>query len=203
VYDLSPWDSSALAFLRQRSAALATAPILLYLPPTGAAFAALAHVPKSEYTGLQVQARDGNSLRHLHDATNTLVNGLPRVHIMRQLTEAIPDLSGVARLFAHRALRILGSGQRPTVAAIARGLGLSPRTLQRRFAADGLPPPKALLDGLTLAHVDAVARMQNLSVARAAARAGLTSNDLYRLRKRGAHTNVLPSEVLVRRIRGN
>jgi len=70
------------------------------------------------------------------------------------------------------------------VAAIARALGLSQRTLQRRFRADGLPGPKALLDWLTLAHLRHVSHAQQRSGARVAADLGLAPNDLYRLRKR-------------------
>jgi hypothetical protein len=70
------------------------------------------------------------------------------------------------------------------VAAIARALGLSQRTLQRRFRADGLPGPKALLDWLTLAYLRHVSQAQQRSVARVAAELALAPNDLYRLRKR-------------------
>jgi AraC-like DNA-binding protein len=70
------------------------------------------------------------------------------------------------------------------VAAIARALGLSQRTLQRRFRADGLPSPKALLDWLTLAHLRHVSHCQQRSQARVAADLGLAANDLYRLRRR-------------------
>ncbi len=184
IYDLSPWDGTAVEYLRRRATPAYGAPILLYLPPTGAAFAALSQVPRSDYVGLQIQSRDNESLRHLREATSTLVTAIPRVRIMTLLTESIPRLSSAAILFGHRALRVLGSGQRPTVGSIARALGLSSRTLQRRFAADGLPPPKAFLDWLTLAHVHAVAATRRQTTATVAGHSGLTSNELYRLRKR-------------------
>jgi AraC-like DNA-binding protein len=184
IYDLSPWDGAAVAYVRRHATRASGSPILLYLPPTGAAFAALSRVPRSDYVGLQIQSRDGESLRHLRDATSTLVTAIPRVHIMMLLAESIPRLSSAAVLFGQRVLRILGAGQRPTVGNTARALGLSPRTLQRRFTADGLPPPKAFLDWLTLAHISAVAASHNIATSSVAAHAGLTSNEMYRLRKR-------------------
>jgi AraC-like DNA-binding protein len=123
-------------------------------------------------------------MAHLRDAAAGLVRAVPRVWIMDHLKRAAPGLSGAAYLFGHRALGVLGSGRRPSVAAIARALGLSQRTLQRRFRADGLPGPKALLDWLTLAHLRLVAHAQQRTVARVAAELALAPNDLYRLRKR-------------------
>jgi AraC-like DNA-binding protein len=184
VYDLSPWDPSAVAYLARRARQPEGIPILLYLPPTGAAFAALSRVPKSGYLGVQIQARDAESLSHLRAAASDLVLAVPHVRILRLLTDAVPALSSAALLFGQRALRVLGAGQRPTVASVARGLGLSSRTLQRRFQADGLPAPKAFLDWLTLVHVQTVAESQQVTAARVAARAGMTGNDLYRMRKR-------------------
>jgi AraC-like DNA-binding protein len=181
VSDLSPWDASAVEHLEQRSARI---PVLLYLPPTGVAFAALANLSDLSEVRLQVQSRDGESLRHLRDTAAALVRAIPHEHVMGVLAAAMPGISSVAWLFGHRALRVLGSGRRPTVRALARALGFSPRTLQRRLAVDGLPSPKVFLDWLTLAHVRAVAASGQLTMARAAARAGLTSNDLYRIRKR-------------------
>jgi AraC-like DNA-binding protein len=103
---------------------------------------------------------------------------------MDELKRALPGLSAAAFLFGHRALGVLTSGRRPNVAALAAALGLSQRTLERRFRADGLPGPKALLDWLTLAYLQQVSRVQQRSVARVAAELELASNDLYRLRKR-------------------
>ena len=184
VYDLSPWDPAAVAYLERRRREAERIPILLYLPPTGAAFSALSRVPRSGYLGVQIQARDAESLDHLRAAATELVLAIPRVRILRFLTEAAPPLSSAALLFGQRALRVLGAGQRPTVASVARGLGLSSRTLQRRFQADGLPAPKAFLDWLTLLYVRTVAESRQVTAARVAACAGITSNDLYRMRKR-------------------
>ena len=184
VYDLSPWDSAAVAYLERRVHEAKRIPILLYLPPTGAAFAALSRVPRSAYLGVQIHARDAESLGHLRAAATELVLAIPRVRILRVLTDAVPTLSNTALLFGQRVLRGLGAGQRPTVASVARGLGLSSRTLQRRLHADGLPAPKAFLDWLTLLYVQAVAESRQVTAARVAALAGITSNDLYRIRRR-------------------
>jgi AraC-like DNA-binding protein len=184
VYDLSPWDPTAVAYLERRALAAERIPILLYLPPTGAAFAALSRLPRTGYLGVQIQARDAESLDHLRAAATELVLAIPRVRILRRLTETVPGLSGAAVRFGQRALRALGAGQRPTVQSVARGLGVSSRTLQRRFQDDGLPAPKAFLDWLTLQYLQAEAESREVTAARVAARSGITSNDLYRMRKR-------------------
>lgn len=183
VYDLSPWDRGATASLRAYTTRVG-APVLLYLPPTGSAFAALSGVEQRDGMELQVQCRDQESLQHLREAARRLVAAIPRVRVMDCLAHCLPNISSAAFLFAHRTLAILASGRRPTVTAIARGLGLSARTLQRHFARENLPCPKALLDTLTLAHVHAVAGCRHVSVAQAAAESGMNDNDLYRLRKR-------------------
>ena len=184
VYDLSPWDEGAVAYLARRAREAERIPILLYLPPTGAAFAALSRVPRSGYLGVQIQARDADSLGHLRVAATELVRAIPSVRILHRLAEGAPALSSAGLQFGQRALRVLGAGHRPTVASVARGLGLSTRSLQRRFQADGLPPPKAFLDWLTLVYVRTVAESGQATAARVAARSGITSNDLYRMRKR-------------------
>jgi len=184
VYDLRPWDRAATAYLERRARKQEGIPILLYLPPTGAAFAALSGLPRSAYVGVQIQARDAESLGHLRDAASELVLAVPCVRTLRFLTEMMPGLSGAARRFGERALRALAGGRRPTVESVARALSLSPRTLQRRFQDAGLPQPKAFLDWLTLLYVQAEAECRDVTPARAAARAGITGNDLYRLRKR-------------------
>ncbi len=202
VYDLSPWNRGAAEQIPQHAA---QTPILLYLPPSGAAFAALSHVPNLGDVRLQVQARDGESLGHLREAVGALVRDIPRVHIMTLLTESMPNLSSAAFLFAHGALRVLGSGRLPTVGSLARALALTPRTLQRRFTADGLPAPKAFIDWLTLAHVYDMMDARRLSMARAAAGSGLTSNDLYRTRKRVQRLlarNGTPLGVVLRQVQG-
>jgi len=185
VYDLSPWDSTAVELLQNYSARN-QGPVLLYLPPTGSAFAALSSIRPDCRFEVQIQSRSEECLEHLARAAHQLVGGVPRVRIMNLMSQSFPRMSSAAYLFGHRALAVLGSGQRPTVGAIARALGFSPRTLQRHFATEGLPGPKALLDWLTLAHIKASSETLEVSPARAAARARLTGNDLYRLRKRVA-----------------
>lgn len=183
VYDLSPWDRTAVSALQDYRVQV-RAPVLLYLPPTGSAFATLSEIGTDGQIEVQIQSRQQDCLEHLGRAARSLIGGVPRVRIMGLMSRAMPRMSSAAFLFGHRALAVLGCGHRPTVASLARALGFSSRTLQRRFAAEGLPSPKTLLDWLTLAHIHATAETRELSLAKAAARSKLTGNDLYRLRKR-------------------
>lgn len=184
VYDLHPWTQTAAQRFGGLVHGLSGGPILLYLPASGPAFTTYSQLPRAGDIRVQVQSRDPDSMAHLRDAAVGLIRAVPRVWIMDDLKRAVPGLSSASYLFGHRALGVLASGRRPSVAAIARALGLSQRTLQRRFRADGLPSPKALLDWLTLAHLRHVSHFQRRSVARVAADLELAPNDLYRLRKR-------------------
>ncbi|HEX9728285.1 MAG TPA: hypothetical protein VGA37_07270 [Gemmatimonadales bacterium] len=186
VYDLCPWTPAVEHRFDSLAGSIPGVPILLYLPPTGSAFAAYARASRHPHVQVQVQSRDGASLECLRDAACGLLRSVPRVRIMNHLSDAVPSLSSAAYLFGHRALSILGSGRRPRVGEIATALHLSARTLQRRFKDDGLPHPKSLLDWLTIMHLHCAAETQELSVARVASRAGLSANDLYRLRRRAA-----------------
>jgi AraC-like DNA-binding protein len=197
VYDLHPWTQTAAQRFGGLVHGLLGGPILLYLPASGPAFTAYSQLPRAGDVRVQVQSRDPDSMAHLRDAAAGLIRAVPRVWIMDDLKRAVPGLSSASYLFGHRALGVLASGRRPSVAAIARALGLSQRTLQRRFRADGLPSPKALLDWLTLAHLRHVSRFQQRSMARVAADLELAANDLYRLRKRVLrHTECLGGEGL-------
>jgi len=187
VYDLNPWTPTAVRRFGGVVSGLMGGPILLYLPASGPAFTTFSQLPRAGDIRVQVQSRDPDSMAHLRDAAVGLIRAVPRVRIMDHLKRAVPGLSGAAYLFSHRALGVLASGRRPSVASIARALGLSRRTLQRRFRADGLPGPKALLDWLTLAHLRHLSHVQQRSVARVAADLELAPNDLYRLRKRVLH----------------
>lgn len=184
VYDLNPWTQTAAQRFSGLIRGLMGGPILLYLPPSGPAFTTFSQLPKSGDIRVQVQSRDAESMAHLRDAAVGLIRAVPRAWIMDHLKGEVPSLSGAAYLFGHRALGILASGRRPSVAALSRALGLSQRTLQRRFSADGLPGPKALLDWLTLAYVQHVSDVHQRSLTRVAADLELAPNDLYRLRKR-------------------
>ncbi|MDH4351817.1 MAG: helix-turn-helix domain-containing protein [Gemmatimonadota bacterium] len=184
VHDLHPWTRPAAERFGGLVRGLRGGPILLYLPASGPAFTTFSQLPKTGDIRVQVQSRDPDSMAHLRDAAVGLIRAVPRMWIMEDLKRLVPNLSSAGYLFGHRALGVLAAGRRPSVATIARALGLSQRTLQRRMRADGLPSPKALLDWLTLAHLRHVSHFQRRSVARVAADLALASNDLYRLRKR-------------------
>jgi len=184
VYDLNPWTQAAAQRFTGLVRGLMGGPILLYLPPSGPAFTTFSQLPNAGDIRVQVQSRDGDSMAHLRNAAVGLIRAAPRMWIMDRLQAAVPGLSSAAYLFGHRALGVLAAGRRPSVAALSRALGLSQRTLQRRFRADGLPGPKALIDWLTLAYLRRVAQLHQRSLTRAAADLELVPNDLYRLRKR-------------------
>ena len=191
VYDLNPWTEATARSFPGLMRGLGGGPVLLYLPASGPAFTTFSQLPREGDIRVQVQSRDPDSMVHLREAAAGLVRAVPRMWIMDHLKRTVPGLSGAAYLFGHRALGVLASGRRPRVAAIARALGLSQRTLQRRFRADGLPGPKALLDWLTVVYLRRASHLQQRSVGGVAADHGLAPNDLYRLRRRVLHRTEL------------
>jgi hypothetical protein len=81
-------------------------------------------------------------------------------------------------------IETMSFGRKVTVVTAAAALGLSTRTLERRMSEAGFPGPKEFLDWLTLLHVCYSAEQYGQSLPRIAHTVGLTSNDLYRIRRR-------------------
>ena len=184
VYDLNPWNRTAELQLHRLRSAAPEMPLLLYLPPTGAAFSTVRGIPAPDAVQLQVQSRDTDSLRKLDDAMRWLIRSIPRTRVMELVSARLPRLPPIAYLFGHRVLTTLSAGHRPKAATIARALGISPRTLERRFARDDLPAPKAFMDWLTLLLIAATVDCFGVSPTRAGANTCLSPNDVYRLRRR-------------------
>jgi hypothetical protein len=157
---------------------------LLYLPAKPVAFDMATDILQRPATLVQLQSRDVDGLNHLGNAMHRLVSWVPCQSVINTVCAACHPLDPVAHLFVHRVLSELISGRRPSVFGVGAAMRLSPRTLERRFVRIGLPAPKRLLDLVTMELVARSADYSGASAAKVGRSFGLTSNDLYRLRKR-------------------
>ena len=183
VYDLAPWTPVAWRRFQNLTERRPELPVLLYLPATGPAFSALGGLPRTERVRIQVQLRDAQSLRCLKDSVSWLINSGPRLEVMGLLDSTVNNLPSTAYLFVHQVLVMLGAGCRPSVLSIARTLGVCSRTIERRLAHAHMPPPKRLLDWITMLYIATVAVSSGASICRCAAGVELSSNDVYRIRR--------------------
>ena len=113
-----------------------------------------------------------------------LVQSMPSGEIITRLREVFPEMPSSLLQLARYVLQPLGVNRRPTVESAARALRLSKRTLERQVRCDRLPVPKELIDWITLLHVSFVASRGSTSISRVARCAGVTANDLYRIKSR-------------------
>ena len=184
VYDLHPWDAEVAGRFGRLCSRRPDLPVLLYVPPTPRALGSLNEIETRHGLRFQVQVREGLGLNSLRQDVRWLLSAIPRSRVMALLTEACPQLGAVSYLFAHHVLGVLALGRRPTAVATARALGISLRTLERRLEADHLLSPKRFIAWLTVFQIADMTDRSGMSFAWAARVVNLTSNDIYRLRRR-------------------
>jgi AraC-like DNA-binding protein len=110
-------------------------------------------------------------------------------HAPEQLIRALsnivhPVAADTIRVFVDLLLERLdyGGDGAPVVSSIARGAGLSTRVVRRACRAVGLPTPERLVEWVTLIYAIALAQWESVSIARAAARIGVTDKYVRGLR---------------------
>ena len=184
IYDLAPWDERALARIDHLRSLRPELPLLLYLPPVSPAVSLVPSCGRLTNVRLRMQERHGDGVKGLQQDVRWLLRSVPVREIMTQVADALPEVSSLTTLFSHHVLRRLSVKRRATVTSAARALGLSKRTLERRMRNDRLPPPKEIIDWLTILHVSLIAARSSLSVSRVARSIQMNPNDLYRIKKR-------------------
>ena len=182
VYDLAPWDDRALVGISRLRRSRPEMPILFYVPPVSRAVALIPRCGGVPNLRIRMQERNGTS--EFRRDIRWLVQAVPSWEIMVRLTEVLPNMPPAVRHLAQYVLRVLSVERKPTVETAARAMGLSKRTLERRARGDHAPPPKELIDWVTLLHVSFIAVRSSLSISKVARCAGINPNDLYRTKKR-------------------
>jgi len=186
VYDLEPGDGSALSTVRDARRVRRELPIWLYYPlRTGfSGVAAEAGSLPGVWTTPQMAGQLEESEVGSHIAR--LVSLVPELRLrglVRTLVGPVPlVIEGLVESCLQRLER--GGRKSPKIQEIAAEARTSPHRWEERCAARGLPPPKHVLDCLSLLHTTFMSWSSGASVAATGMRAGLTSKDLYRLRVR-------------------
>ncbi|MBI4420257.1 MAG: hypothetical protein HY560_05480 [Gemmatimonadetes bacterium] len=110
----------------------------------------------------------------------------PVIHVMTLMVDFLPGRPSLVTRFVYEFLQLLDrrTGRRPTVAAIARAVGVSLRTLERTWREYALPSPKELADWATLLYLTYSAACSGESASALARSLGLDQQALHRLRRR-------------------
>lgn len=186
VYDLSPWDDSAVHLVRAFRSNRPRTPLLVYHPPGDLATTLAARIATLPGITVQVQqpAFPGEELR-VRRLVRELLTGIPTQIAAWLAREVLGPAPPLTHRFANTALRQLARGglTTPRVEEVARELGVRRRDVQRACHATGLPSPKRLLQWLTLLHVSVATEWTGKPLVRMARRVGLSQRDLHRWRR--------------------
>ncbi len=149
IFDCVPARTAvrALHDLRRLRPAL---PILLYVPVHSEMVPVLFSLRSLRGVSAISQERTSPDVERIAKALARLLRTAPEEAVMAVLTALLPGLRGRPAEFARTALRLRGVGARCSVAALAQSLGISPRTLLRRWPSAVVPGPKELLDWTSL-----------------------------------------------------
>ena len=189
IYDLAPWNASVvplLGMLRQKHPAL---PILLYAPSRPEVSRVLLQLRHSDVKGLRVehQAQAGRSPKALQDHVQWLLAAVYSTKVMHLMQLLLPDMPARARAYVQCILdRIVGAGvsQQLSVGSVLAGSTIPLRTLQHALGSAGLPPPKALLDWVTLLFATLSADASHRTTMAVARDFGFDTQRINRLRHR-------------------
>ncbi|UCG85221.1 MAG: hypothetical protein JSW71_14940 [Gemmatimonadota bacterium] len=195
IYDLAPWNKSVvplLGMLRQKHPDL---PILLYAPSRPEVSQALLQLRHSDVTGLHVEYQDraGRSLMALRDHVRWLLAAVHAAKVTHLLQLLLPNMPGRAKGYVQRILdRIADSSasRQLSVSSVLAGSNLPLRTLQYSLGAAGLPPPKILLDWVTLLFATLSADVSRRTTMEVARDFGFDTQRINRLRRRLLHNAV-------------
>ena len=187
VYDLAPVTDASVDLIHTLRSRHPWLPILLYPPLREGVvplILAAGQIPGVKAKGQCLDSLEPQRLRaFIRDALASAPASRIGTMVSLLITGAPPRLLA----FAQVALRRLGArnpASSRTVGAIASELGMTPRTLQRAVPDDTLPPPKELLDWLTLLFITKVASWSGVSLRTVARDFRIDPNTFYRLRRR-------------------
>ncbi len=186
VYDLHPWDQTAIGWIRELHHQLPALPILLYAPVRPGVGDLLVQAgAHPNVTGmLQLDGRD--ELVRLRSALRKAMDMSPLIRLTCLIHELFPDLPRRTEEFVRRGLRMIFAAAHPmpTVKSLAQRLGVTVRTLERGWPTALLPPPGAFLDLLVLISFLFVAEKTGMPTTAVARVYGLPARRLRRLRDR-------------------
>ncbi len=187
VYDLSPWTAASAATLMGILDSHPEARIFLYVPVRAEALEMVSGFAGMGHVCTKVENSSVATFGLLCGLVGYVASGGADALCERAVSQAVPGLTpamrNLVRVAAANVARPTSLGA-PNVEMLARELGVSPRTLVRRFTGVGLPPPKEFLDWMLLLQVADKTVREGGPALHAARTLGCNANAFYRIKKR-------------------
>jgi hypothetical protein len=187
VYDLAPWDRSAVELVRLIRRENPILPIFLYPPPVPGATELVLECGSIIGVSAQSQSHVANAVSALRRGVYDLLDSVAELVFVGLIQEVVHRAPHEVLEFTRVTLRVLQTEQRVaslSVTRIALRLRVPTRTLRRSWQRTSLPSPKEMLDWLVLLFVNFEAERRGVPVSKIATRLGLDRQHLYRIRRR-------------------
>ncbi len=202
IYDLHPWDESALRMVERMAAQHPEVPLLLYppahIPGVGALLVRAGALGAELFAEFQVA--NHVDLQRFHQSLHTLFQSAPRARLKATVTESLQHIPPIVQGYVGAVIDMLfeGNGKADvSVSRVAHRVRSTTRTLERACEKASLPTPKELCSWMVLIRLADLARRGRIPMSVAAKRCGVNTNKLYRLRRRllrnGASDETRPS----------
>ena len=189
IYDLHPWDESALRMVERMAAQHLEVPLLLYPP---------AHIPgvgallvRAGALGAELfaefQGANHRDLQRFRQSLHTLFQAAPRRRLKATVAEPLQRTPAIVQGYVEVVIDMLFEGNAKahvSVDRVARRVRSTIRTLERACEKASLPTPKELSSWMVLIRLADRARRAGVPMPVAAKRCGVNTNKLYRLRRR-------------------
>ena len=186
VYDLAPWNDVALHLLRCVTTSHPAVPVLLFVPTRTDVASLLVRCGSAPCLTAEFQLRDREQVIRLRAAMRDLVRNAPGEVIGSTIVSLMPPDPNVARFCRQAVAHLCYSKDQGalTVYSVSHDLHVGVRTLERACGDASLPPPKEMLDWITLLVAAYTAAATQTRTCRVAAYLGVDSQKLWRLRHR-------------------
>jgi len=187
IYDLAPWDDNIPALVARIREVHPPLPILLYPPPHPRVSTLLLRCGEVAGVRVRMQSHESHEVEALHGLVRWLHASIYAERVLHLVQLLLPGLPPRARQYIRIILgRLTGTrgGRTLSVGSVVAETGTPIRTLQRALEDGGLPPPKALLDWITLMFAALWADATGRPTARVGRDFGVDPHRIYRLRRR-------------------
>jgi len=187
VFDLAPWDDSAIATLSWVRSIKPIMPVLLYTPTTSGVARLLLQCGRIDGVRALSQSQSVQEPAALRTEIRALRDGIGGLAFLEIVKLAFPKTPGPVLGFVRVAVRTIRERHDVaalTVESVSSKSGMSARTLHRSWRYTPLPSPKEMLDWLVLLFVSHNAECSGLPLSTAAGHIRMDRQRLYRIRRR-------------------
>ncbi len=187
AHDLSPADADVASTLRDAWMRFPHLPLFLYVPPlshVGAVLTATRDVPT---VVIEMQTQAASEADRLRARFRELLGRAANTNFRRILGDVLSGMPDTLRSLVERRIHSLelgGSGTSERMSLLASKIGLTLRRIEQVSRTANLPAPRDLLDSITLLWITFGAQRRGISTARFAKDVGISTERLYRMRRR-------------------